>query len=223
MIVSIFLPVGACIFLCVKRKTGKAVLLGALCFLVFQVLMRLPVLQYVLPRAAGYQLLQISHPVLHLFLLAASAGLFEECGRYIMMKLFLKKAGLYDALAFGTAHGATEAALLVGIPSFAALVTGLPQAAPLEMFLAGTERLCAMSAHICWSVLVWRSVKEKKPFQLALAVVLHTVFDFTAGFLSYSGVGLLAVEAVVLLMSAILLLYTVLAVHTIKKRGEYFD
>lgn len=140
--------------------------------------------------------------------LAATAGIFEECGRYIIMKTLMKSSDLPDSLAFGAAHGGTEAVLLVGINSIAMLTTGMWQASGAQMFLAGIERLCAMNAHICWSVLVWRSIKEKKPLLLGVSVILHTVFDFAAVYMPYAGAEIFTVEAVVVLMSVALLLYT---------------
>lgn len=213
------MPIGACI-IAVKKKMTRTVVLGSLCFLVFQVFTRLPVIQYVLPQFAAFSVFQISHPILYILLLAVSAGVFEECGRYIIMKALMKNTELVQSIVFGAAHGGTEAILLVGINSIMMLAMGTGQVSGAQMFIAGLERLFAISGHICWSVIVWRSIKVKKVALLASAVLLHTAFDFAAGYLSYIGSSVFVVETVVAIMSGLLVIYVVLTGKRLYSGGK---
>ena len=112
---SLLLPLGAGTFLALRTKKAAPVLLGAACFTVFQLLTRIPLLQVVLPRSAAYALFQASHPTAYLLLLCLSAGVFEECGRALTMRLFLRTSAPADAVSFGVGHGGIEAIALVGV------------------------------------------------------------------------------------------------------------
>ena len=142
---SLLLPLGAGVYLALRTKRAAPVLLGAACFTVFQLLTRIPLLQFVLPKWAGYVLFESAQPVWYLLLLSLSAGVFEECGRYLVMRLFLKTGGPVDAVSFGVGHGGIEAVALVGVSLAYLLFTGgyLAQTAE-SLFLAGAERLFAM-------------------------------------------------------------------------------
>lgn len=221
VVVSFVLPIGACIFFTVRQKSAKPVLLGAACFTVFQVLTRLPALQYLLPMSAQYEMLQMSHPIVFSLFLAVTAGIFEECGRYLIMKCFMKNAPLSRGIAFGLGHGATEAMLLVGINTLWLLFSGMYiSSAPMDFFLSGVERIFAISAHICWSAMVLRAIREKKPPLLFVAILSHAVFDFVATFLSYSGASDILIEAVCAVIAAILAVYTAVIYKKISTEGE---
>lgn len=209
---ALAVPLAAGSILAIRKKAGKAVLLGAACFLTFQVLTRLPLLQVVLPQSAGFVLFQSTHPLLYLSLLALSAGVFEECGRYLTMRLFLRNSRLTDGVAFGVGHGGLEAVLLVGV-NLILLPWGVGGGAlsSQQLFLAGLERLLAMTAHVCWSVMVWRSLRERRVLLLPAAVLLHGLYDFLPVFLLQNGAGALAAEGALALLTGALLLCSLLA------------
>lgn len=209
--ITLFLPIMAGLIATLCRKSAKGVLLGMTCFLVFQVFTRLPLLQSVLPQWAGFVLFQTVAPVWYLGFLALTAGLFEECGRYIMIRLFFKKSTCRDSIAFGIGHGGIESILLVGIPLLSMLVTqgGAPAGfQTMDFFLVAIERFFAMLVHIGLSVMVWKSVISKK-YMLWTAVLVHSVFNFTGGILTHIGVPIYLIELVAGLFAAALLLYTV--------------
>jgi uncharacterized membrane protein YhfC len=187
LLCSLLLPVGAGIYLALRTKTALPVLLGAACFTVFQLFTRIPLLQFVLPRSAEYALFQTQHPTAYLLLLCLSAGVFEECGRYVTMRLLLKTGAPLDAVSFGVGHGGIEAVALVGVNMAYLLFTG-GWAAQLAdgFYLAGVERLLAMTAHVGLSIMVWCGVRAKKPWLLPAAVLLHGALDFIATMLSDS-------------------------------------
>lgn len=206
------------------RKYGsfRPVLLGALTFIIFQVLTRIPLLQIVLPRFDWYAIFSATRPVLFLLLLSFTAGIFEEIGRYLMMKRFLKESPFSHSIGFGIGHGGVEAILLVGITILVTLIqTGgrIPGVPPLHFVFSGIERLFAMTAHVGLSVMVWRSVRTGRRMLLPLAISLHGLMNFSAVFLLQRGMSLLAAEGMLGLFAAGFLLY-ILKIHHTTKRGN---
>ncbi len=184
ILASAVLPIGLAVFACTRRRGyWKALLAGLGCFTFFQLLLRLPLLQYVLPNFAWFSVVSATQPILYIFLLSLSAGVFEELGRYIVMRIFLKKhlsAG--DGISFGIGHGGIEAVSLVGINYILAFAlygtAAFSTASDGLIFSAGCERIFALAIQIALSVMVMLSIKRKKPLWLLLALVLHTAVDF---------------------------------------------
>ena len=59
----------------------------------------------------------------HFIFLGITAGVFEECGRYMGFKLTLKKHRRFgDGVAFALGHGGIEALLIAGISSLYNLI-----------------------------------------------------------------------------------------------------
>lgn len=214
---SVVVPIGAGIWLALRRKGYiKPVLLGAATFLVFQVLTRVPFLNYMNTRA-WYSVFSFSQPALNALFLGATAALFEEGGRWLVMTLFMKnRKRVSDGIAFGVGHGGIEAVVFVGIGITIALIGGT-QTPAFETFLGGVERLLTMVLHVAWSVMVLRSVTEKKPAWLLIAFVLHTVVDMGAVMLAQSGVSPLWIEAALLPVVSAHLIYTAAAYRRFKE------
>ena len=136
----------------------------------------------------------------------AAAALFEETGRIFAVKTFLRKrTDPANAYMYGAGHGGIEA-LFVGVISqisnlslaFAinagragdvlSTVSGAQYDAALEQlralsadgtgfFLAGYERLLALTLHICLSLLLFRGLRERKGRLVLLCYVLHFALD----------------------------------------------
>lgn len=209
---ALLLPVAACVFVSVRLRTAKPVLLGAACFFIFQVCTRLPLIQLVLPRLAGFTAFAALYPVSYMALISLSAGIFEEFGRYIVMRLFLRKdtaCGIAPGIAFGVGHGACEAILLVGINALAMLLMNgalSPAATAADYIMAGVERILAMAAHIGFSVIVWCGVRRRAVWPVFAAVLLHGLFDFCAVYAAQAGLSVYAVEGIVAAFAALILL-----------------
>lgn len=208
---ALVLPVAAAVIMSRRVGTARPVLLGALTFFVFQGLLRIPLLQVVLPLWDRYVLFQFTRPVAFLVFLSLSAGIFEEVGRYLVMKRFMPKAPVSHGLAFGIGHGGIEAVLLVGINLLALALTQAVPIGPLsgQFFAAGLERITAMTFHVCLSVLVWRSLAEERPVLLPWAILLHTLLNVLAGYLSYLKVSTALIEGSLALGTLFFLIYTV--------------
>lgn len=197
------LPIAGLALLMRKRKGAlKAFVWGAAAFVVSQLLIRIPVLQLVLPNFGWFGVMQL-YPWRYGLFLGLTAGLAEETGRWIAVRYFLKgQDSLEHGLAFGLGHGGIEAMLLVGPNMIAGVVMALAgQAAQFpadwgSVLVAGAERIFAMAFHVGASLLVMYGVRRAAGlWYWALAVGLHTVLDAAVVILPAAfGWGILAIE-----------------------------
>ena len=133
---------------------------------------------------------------------------------------------------YGIGHGGIEAIIIVGLTSISNLIASImintgtfePMLAslddevkaqtlkqvsllwttsPLDFYMAGLERVVAISFHICLSYIVYRAVKNKKVQLLVLAIVLHAGLDFITVLLA-GYVSSLVLELVLLVLVAII-------------------
>lgn len=185
VLICFALPIGGLFQL---KKTHpfmvRAWITGVLTFFISQILLRLPLIQIVLPKQNGFIHLQLS-PVLYALFLGLTAGLFEETGRFIVFRFFIKQRTQAVGIAFGLGHGGIEAFLLVGInmafylfcyvvnlffstemlenvlgSTLALKMLPLLQSfTPLSVGISGLERLSAMCLHICFSLLILYGLK----------------------------------------------------------------
>ena len=211
LVCAFVLPLALAVELCVRKKDSwKPLLFGALTFTVFQGFLRIPALA-ALGGTAWFQALQGAEPALYALFLGATAALFEEGGRWLVMRFLLKKhRGVRDGICFGVGHGGIEAVLIFGLTAAATLFSGASADAgsPPLVLAGGAERVFALAAQIGFSVMVMKSVREKKPLWLLLAFVLHTLVDFgaayAAGFLG-DGASVWSIEICVGLFAAAML------------------
>ncbi|MBS4206846.1 YhfC family intramembrane metalloprotease [Bacillus sp. FJAT-50079] len=212
IIVSFLIAVGTPIALLIifKKKFGislKVLLFGMLTFFLFaQVLEGLAHSFFLVGNETTKQWFE--NPWLFMLYGGLMAGIFEETGRFLMMKFALKKFRRWkDGLSFGIGHGGIEAILLIGINSvmlfvFALMINNgtfeslivneqasvalapvqeqLTTGSPLLILLSGIERLGAMSLHIGLSILVLYAIKSKRPLYFIYAILIHALFDFPA-------------------------------------------
>ena len=247
MLICFLLPVALIVYFYRKHKISLiAVLLGAAVFFVFQVLIRIPLLN-ILGKQQWY-IEMSTHIYLIALFLALTAGIFEEVGRYIAMKLFMKKSlNWKNSIAFGIGHGGIEAILIVGITllnyvvlSFminsglfdSAIAATLPPEiaeqirttlinSPTINFLAGGfERSMTIIIQIAFSVMVAYSVKFKKPLYLLYAVLLHAVVDAPAVILVDMGLNIWIIEIFVAVCAAVGLIYIMKAKSIFEKEEQ---
>ncbi len=208
------LPIGGAVMLMRRKKgAGKAFLFGMLAFIVSQPLLRLPLLQIVLPQYAWFAVLQLN-PWRYGLFLGLTAGLFEETARWIAIRFFLKeKTDIEHGMSFGLGHGGVEAMLLVGLQfvnMLFLLISGrgalLPVSAEMVL-ISSLERLSAILFHIGASLLVMHGVRRKKARYLAAAILLHTLLDAPIVILqAVFGVGIAGIEAYASLLAVFTLL-----------------
>lgn len=187
-VISFVTPILMLIYYMVRKKQKlKPFIVGVLVFFISQIMLRLPLLSYVFPNQIWYMRLSLN-PYLYSIFLGLTAGIFEEVGRYIGFKYFLKNNQKYDdGLSFGFGHWAIEALLIVGINAIILLFShNLLEASGLSItnaFMMGMERLFVLSVHVGLSIIVLYSVRLNKISYLFIAIILHGIIDVGIGIL----------------------------------------
>jgi len=186
--IAIVLPIAAALYLNKKYNTSwKAVVVGVLIFIVFQPLTRFQLLG-LWQKTNWYTYNSVVNPWSIYLIAGFTAGIFENVGRFIGFKFFLKdKLEWKNGIAYGIGHGGIEAALLAGIPFINLIVTSLINGTTVYNFpgmylLGGIERIFAMTLHVALSLVVLYGVKNKKNRYLLYAILLHGIVDSSIGF-----------------------------------------
>ena len=189
-------PLGALAWCLLReRKLTGVFFLGVASFLVSQVLLRLPLLE-ALGNTAWFAVFSATQPMLYILALAASAALFEETARFLLLRPQRTRAfDLRVPLVFGIGHGGLEA-LLTGVGVAPLLFTSPEQAGLLggALFVSGFERLSAMACHVAFTFLVYYAVMRRKPAAFGLALLLHCLVDVGAGLASMALIPLFLFE-----------------------------
>ncbi len=183
---------------------------GALIFFTFQLITRVPLIQ--IAQYFVYPKISSSRPAVVAFLLfaALTAGILEEVGRYRGYRGFMgrerktwAKGGMY-----GLGHGGLESAVLVGGLSVIPVINvwllsstnlGIVPAAQRAHaaqqlasiatqpgwlpLLGGWERICAITAHVMFSLIVLQVFRRGSLSWLWLAIGLHTLLDAVSALL----------------------------------------
>ena len=219
-LVCLFAPTVLAIILMVKRGAKFWMfLLGAAVFTVFQILTRIPLLS-LLQNTPWYTMFTITQPVLYILLLAFTAGLFEEAGRFVGIRFLPRRTLTWEnAFVFGLGHGGIEALYFVGLNYAVLFVQALNGQAlatlvntpPSYFLVAGAERVLAVAMHIGFTMLVFYAVRRRKPLYLLAAIGAHTVVDAAIPLLKLAGVhlGIWATEGVLSLLAVLLVLVTI--------------
>ncbi|HQV71314.1 MAG TPA: YhfC family glutamic-type intramembrane protease [Thermoflexales bacterium] len=206
--INIFAPL--VIALAARRALNlswKYIGFGALIFLVFQLLTRIPVMFAI--QAAIAPQLKASRELTLAWGAGVSftAGLFEEVGRWVGYRFLMRNDDKTwgKGVLYGIGHGGLEAALFVGglglitVVNLAALPmldlsaqltpeqmqTATQQIAainalPAWMPLLGVwERIWAMCFHVAASLIVMRCFTRGHMVWLAVAIAFHTVLNLT--------------------------------------------
>jgi uncharacterized membrane protein YhfC len=237
-ILAMAVPIVAAIYM--KRKyDGKLIctMIGIAAFVVFALL--LEQLLHVLGAVAfGDNLTR--NPVLYAIYGGLAAALCEETGRFLSMKLLMKKTLFKEnAVMYGIGHGGAEAIILIVVSFLPNLMTsiminngsleealsGLEPAAreqtinelsvlwespSAEFYLAGIERVTAFLLQLCLSYIVYLAVRYKNTKCYFIAFVIHFIVD--------AGIIQLREFMSVYIVETIFLIFTlVLAYFTLKK------
>lgn len=203
--ISFGLPLAA--FIILLRKAGyriiKPVLVGILVFLVMQMVIRVPLVMFVLPRTPAFGAI-MEYPVSYGIFLGFTAGLAEELGRWLGYKTILRKrTDWLTGVGYGVGHAGVESVILVGMMSvhdllyalhinrdtLEPLTTGMEQRLldrvygyltelhPAIAMLEGVERISVFFIQIAFSLMVLYGIKTKNAVWLALAIFAHTIVD----------------------------------------------
>lgn len=229
ILLSIGLPISIGIIF--KKKLNfslKTIFVGALIFLIFQIFTRIPILNFI-QKTSWYSLYSLSYPTLTIFMISLSAGIFEEIGRFIGFKFFLKKdLNWENGIGYGIGHGGIESILIVGVNYLAYFIisilnnsgklNSLTQQIILEPLIktpsyqflfAGIERVFAFSIQIALSLIVLYGIKSKNLFYLLIAIIFHTIIDFVAVYLYTIYKNIFLTETLVAIFSILSLVYII--------------
>lgn len=204
------LPIGVLVW---WRRTERVRLLpalwGALTFLLFTQVLEAGMHYFCILSDNAVSRAIMGSPWLYMLYGALAAGIFEECGRFLMYKTVLRRYPERSAaVTAGIGHGGIEAILISAASLALYLVLALywnagdtdallrltgsteavqAVAASLGKYTAGyclltcLERVSAMLLHISLSVFVFAAARSRaKRGYLAFAVGLHAVFDMPA-------------------------------------------
>lgn len=185
-----------------KKGIWKPFWLGMAAFVVSQMVIRIPILNFVLPQFAWFHVMQMNVWGYGLFL-GLTAALFEEGARWLVMRFLMKNCReRCHGLAFGLGHGGIEAILIVGLNYLVALVMTLCGSGNLlpftvaGVFLGSWERFSTILFHTGLSLIILYGVREKKSVRyLTIAVFLHTLTDAACVILPQGyGIGVIPIE-----------------------------
>ena len=243
-LVSLILPpVFLVIYVLRHKKQGiwSAWLVGALGFFVPQILIRFPILT-ALSRMEGFVTFAQTHPWIYSLSLAFTAGLFEVVGRYAAARCLKKNLTYRRALAAGLGHGGIEAIIITGLvylnnivylvmlqtgsldaqiaqaadpAALLAIKDGMLSTSWILFFLAGFERLLAMTCHAAMSLLVCYGVRRGKAAPIIFAFAMHVGMDSVAGISQMTGKGLTLAQGYTIIY-ILLMAFTVLAILILK-------
>jgi uncharacterized membrane protein YhfC len=158
---------------------------GATVFFIFQLATRVPAVQFI-QSAIGEQL-KASQTLMWTWLvvLALTAGLFEEVGRYIGYRVFMRREEKTwsKAIMYGLGHGGLESIVLVGGLTLIGLVNlwsiasgGLTQL-PEDQRALAAQQIATLNAQPGWAALLsaWERLWTV-PIQVAFSVIVLQVF-----------------------------------------------
>jgi len=206
---AVVLPIAVTVALCVrKKKIWLPILLGTLTFVAFQVVARTLLNQVLLPNLEWFKTMVDFKPVLYALYIGGTTALLEVGGSYIVISLFLKKhRKILDGIAFGVGYGGIEAIFLAVISAFLLLST-TEKVAANTIFADGVISLSNQILQTALSVMVLKSVREKKYFWLILAFLINTSIGFGTK-LATNSIGTWAIVTMMLFVAAIMAWFVV--------------
>lgn len=230
IILTLILPIVVIVYAVLKKKIQfKMVLVGAVAFIVSQLLVRVPILS-MLSTQPGFQTF-MNHAIFGGIFLGVTAGLAEEVARYLGFRGMRKNRTFLDGIAYGLGHGGIESIILVGLSTVNNLIVALAindgsihtmfagydsslinqmievltTTDSMMFLLGGIERVMTMVIHIGLTLVVLQVFHKKQIKYLFYAILLHTLVNAPIGFLNQFGI--LVTELYVAVCAAIALFY----------------
>jgi len=224
-------------FLCRRRMSLplRNIAIGAGIFVLFVVVLEAAMHYYFLKFNPVTSAWLGSHPWGFAAYGAGAAALYEETGRYMAMRLFVKRAGdPGTAVSYGIGHGGAESIIVGALGQISAIVMAVmlnmgtldavlgskvpaaalakihAQFAHLNFALAlagGFERVWALLIQIALSLLVWRAVARKQIRWYFAAMAMHFTLDFPAALTQKGVISIFTVEIYVTLIGLCLLVF----------------
>ncbi|MCR4787443.1 MAG: YhfC family intramembrane metalloprotease, partial [Lachnospiraceae bacterium] len=236
-----------------RKKTGaklRSCLVGAATFVVFALILE-SILHNAVLGVMGEK--AFTSTAFYAIYGGLAAGIFEEFGRYIVMRNFMKKdLEKKESVMFGIGHGGIESIYLIGSSTISSLVvaftlnagmgntliegmspdlqqrfyeqiTPLWTSAPPTVLAGIVERAFAITFHICASYIVYRSVNDKKIWLCLLAVLLHALMDGLAYVISTATGSAFITEAFIGVYTVIFAILTIKAYQNEKNMIDSYQ
>ena len=182
VIISIGIPFIALLYAFYKKRYIPFGL-GISAFVVSQILLRIPLMQYIGQNSAAYSMFSVTQPVLFAIVIGLSAGVFEGLARFVAMRFLMKQRDWQSGFLFGAGHGGIEAILFVGVSAVSLLFSPSMIVSGELYFVGGIERLFAMLLHIGLSIIILQGVVKKRFIYVILAILIHGFIDTLVGIL----------------------------------------
>ena len=183
------------------KKKISLFLLGSICFIVSQPLIRIPILNY-LQGTTKFILFYRLNPLLVGIIIAFSAGIFEEGFRFIFRSFISKpvKLGILEPIIFGLGHGLAEAFIILGPVIFRV---------PLSSLYVGIlERFLAIILHIGLTVIIWNGFQLNKKYRyLGIAILVHGLVNSLIPILSFSQYWIILIESSLAIIDICIIIY----------------
>ena len=226
LLLSFALPIILLVLVKIKLKANlTSFVIGCAVFIVFALVLE-SLMHSVVLTATGTFL--TDNIILYGLYGGLAAALFEETGRLIAMKFFMKESlNRQNSLMYGIGHGGIESILLVGMTYVGNLLSafminsGALQASvelvdaelqkttfeqvkvlwelpSWQFYMAGVERLIAITLQIALSVLVYKAVSAKSRTFWFLAFGIHFAVDFLSVVITGLGAPIWIVETLLL-------------------------
>lgn len=246
LLIGVVLPAALAVYLIAKRKFSlSCFLLGIGCFFLFASVIESLLHYYLLEVNKTTSSVIMGSTIIFSLYGAFMAGIFEEVGRFIMMKFFMKKDQEFkDGFMFGLGHGFIESSIIIGSSflnyiiysfminsgSFDSALASVPEGSkaavmdlknflintsPSIYLLGGFERVLAIIIHIAFSLIVLYGIRNKKIQYLFIAILGHAIVDIPAGLYQKSVISL-NFTYICLIISVIILVFVI-----IKLRKSY--
>ncbi|MGA7674089.1 MAG: YhfC family glutamic-type intramembrane protease [Rhizomicrobium sp.] len=210
----------------------RNIALGAFVFVLFAMVLEGALHWYVIkinPAIWGWL---VNHAWAFAAYIAGAAALFEETGRFIAMRFFVKRTGdPGTAVAYALGHGGIESIIIGAVAQAGGLFMSImlnmgkldamfahkiPPATIAKLYahldfttalLGGAERVSALMLQIALSLLVWRAVSTGKARWFFAALALHAGVDSVAALFQKGQLSFFAVEGFVGAVGAVLLIF----------------
>lgn len=216
VMISLGLPL-ILFFYAFQQKKLLPFILGSAAFLLSQIILRIPLLQYFGENYPAYTMMSMTQPILFALIIGLSAGLFEELARFIFMTFWMKQRDFQAGFLFGAGHGGIEAILIVGVP-VAMLFFSPTVVMSNSMAVGGIERFFAIIFHIALSILVLQAIVQKRFSYVILAILIHTFVDALVVIIPLfirQDLALLVLEGAFALIASMMFMYSL----WIKRKG----
>ena len=222
IIVVFIIPVIGALYLKIKKNIKISnFIIGALTFLISQVLIRLPLLNYLGRNTNIFTKGIFSQMIPYIIFFSFTAGIFEECGRYISYKFFLKdEDNLLSPISFGLGHGGFEASHFLLPMVFKSIIHPLFAIYSVS-YIAIVERIFAIIVHVSLTILVFIGVKKGSKKYLFLSILLHGIYNFIVVYLIQITRNPVLVEAVGALIAVLYLIIGIILLRKYKEGDNY--